>query len=164
MCFVWISQQTATFALHNISDRKTQNVSLYILSFRQIRGNNDNLTGHTERMEEDRYPKTALHYHPIGRSNTGRPGKNGNETGPGWEALALTGKRTTVISSNNTNDCVLILSYYHYLTPSDLSSKTWKSNLKFINKYECKFYDGKNKWIWENILYFADRASRNDSW
>lgn len=64
-------------------DRKTQNVSLYILSFRQIRGNNDNWTGHTERMEEDRYPKIALHYHPIGRSNTGRPGKNGNETGPG---------------------------------------------------------------------------------
>jgi rhamnogalacturonyl hydrolase YesR len=35
-------------------DMKTQNVSLYILSFRQIRGNNDNWTGRTEQMEEDR--------------------------------------------------------------------------------------------------------------
>lgn len=78
-------------------DRKTQNVSLYILSFRHIRGNNDNWTGHTEWMEEDRHPKIALRYHPIGRSNTGRPRENGNETGPGWEALAPTGKRTTVI-------------------------------------------------------------------
>jgi len=32
-------------------------------------------------MEEGRYQKIALHYHPIGRSNTGRPGENGNETG-----------------------------------------------------------------------------------
>jgi len=66
-----------------IHDRKTQNVSLYIPSFRQIRGNNDNWPGHTEWMEEDRYPKISLHFHHIGRSNTGRPGKNGNETGPG---------------------------------------------------------------------------------
>ena len=64
-------------------DRKTQNVSFYIFNFRQNRGNNDNWTGHNERMEEDRYPKIVLHYHPRGRSNTGRPGKNGNETGPG---------------------------------------------------------------------------------
>lgn len=36
-----------------IHDRKTQNVSLYILSFRHIRGNNSNWTGHAEWMEED---------------------------------------------------------------------------------------------------------------
>jgi hypothetical protein len=36
-------------------------------------------------MDGDRYPKVALHYHPIGRKNTGRPGKNGNKTGPGKE-------------------------------------------------------------------------------
>ena len=32
----------------------------------------------------------------------------------------------------------LILSYYYYLTPCDLSSKIWKSNLKFVNKYESE--------------------------
>jgi hypothetical protein len=34
-------------------------------------------------MKEDRYQKIALHYHPIGRNNTGKPGENENATGPG---------------------------------------------------------------------------------